>query len=370
MTAPSTAARTTANYDRFYGTVMEEWDPGYEDLVFEAFEWLWIVNQFQKVWKTGGRDIIGNANANKNTSAKAFRGLDTLTPPAEEGPLTWKVSMANYVVSMRELWEESIEHSGEMSMLDIFKETIERAAASLGELLNTSFKEGSFNGSKHCVGLEEAVYYKSHGSGATGDVIRGFSTNGAFQADNSYLGIARSGTDDGAKGWRNGSVDATGDSNFSTSSQSYAGFRRLHSLLTRGNRRPDVALMTLKPYENFEALAETLIKFEKYTNGEGGTANIPFDTLKWHDMLIVKWEQGTASTIAAATNDADASDDMVYMLASWTWKIAFETQAYFAQTPWVQANDALARTSHMVVRTSGPYCINPRYNGVMGDYGV
>lgn len=369
MAAPSTAARTTPNYDRFYGTVMEEWDPGYEDLVFEAFEWLWIVNQFQKVWKTGGRDIIGNANANKNTSAKAFRGLDTLTPPAEEGPLTWKVGMANYVVSMREVWEESIEHSGEMSKLDIFKDTIERAASSLGELLNTAFKEGSYNGSKHCVGLEEAVYYKSHGSGATGDVIRGFSTNGAFQADNSYLGIARSATDDGAKGWRNGSMDCTGDDIFATGNAVYKGFRRLHSLLSRGNLRPDVALMTLKPFENFSAMNEGLIHFEKYTDGDGGTANIPFDTLKWHDMLIVKWEQGSASTIAAATNDADAADDMIYMLASWTWKIAFETQAYFAQTPWVQANDALGRTSHMVVRTSGPYCINPRYNGVMGEYG-
>ena len=52
-------------------------------------------------------------------------------------------------------------------------------------------------------------------------------------------------------------------------------------------------------------------------NGDGGTANIPFDTLKWKNMLIVKWEGGTNSGLNS--NSADTGDDMIYMLASWTW---------------------------------------------------
>jgi len=378
MAAPSTAARTTTNYDRFYGTVMEEWDPNFEDVVFEENTWLWFCNQMEKIWKTGGRDYIMNYNSTKNSSAKAFSGMDQLTPPGEEGPSTAVWSMKNYVVSMREIWEESIEHSGDTAMLDIFKQMVENAAASLGETLNDAFKTGTGNGSKHCVGLENAIFYHTHGTAATSTLTRAFSGGtAAFPSmSQTYAGILRSGTDYGATGWRNLSGDLTGDGTFNLASGSMGGFRRAYNLLTRGPRTPDVCFMTLKPFEDFESMHETaygnvgsttMIQFQKGMNGDGGTANIPFDTLKWKNMLIVKWEGGTNSGLNS--NSADTGDDMIYMLASWTWKLLCETQAWFAMTDWIQGQDQLARVAHLVVRTGGPICINPRYNGVLGEYG-
>lgn len=381
MAAPATAARTTANYDRFYGTVMEEWDPNFEDLAFEENTWLWFCNQMEKIWKTGGRDYVMNLNSTKNSSAKAFRGMDQLTPPGEEGPSTAVWSMKNYVVSLRELWEESIEHSGETAMLDLFKMSVENAAASLGELLNSAFKEGTGNGSKHCVGLEDAIRYTTHGTAAASTVTRTYTGSvAAFPVQSaSYAGIARAtdnANDYANRGWRNLSLDLTGDGTFNLASGSMGGMRRAYNLLQRGTRAPDVCFMSLKPYEDFESMHETgygsvgsttLIKFEKGMNGDGGTANIPFDTLKWKNMLIIKWEQGTNS--AVASNSADSGDDMIYMLASWTWRLLCETQAWFSMTDWIQGQDLLARVAHLVVRTGGPICINLRYNGVMGEYG-
>jgi len=380
MAAPSTAARTTANLDRFYGTILEQWDPNFEDLVFEENTWLWYCNQMEKIWMTGGRDRVFNMNSTKNTSAKAFSGLDQLTPPGEEGPSSAVFSMKNYVVSIREIWEESMEHSGDGAMLDTFKMSVENAGASLGETLNTAFKEGTGNGSKHCVGLENALFYTRHGTAASSAVTRTFSgaATPAFPAptSQSYGGIARNATDDGAKGWRNLSVDMTGDNTFNLSSASYGGVRRAYNLLTRGPRTPDVCFMSLKPFEDWASMSEqgypgvgntALIKFEKGMSGDGGVANIPFDTLKFNNMLIIKWEQGTNS--GNNSNSAQAGDDMIYLLASWTWRLLCETQAWFSMTDWIQGQDQLARVAHLVVRTGGPICINPRYNGVLGEYG-
>lgn len=380
MAAPTTASRTTSSFDRHYATTIEEWDPGFEDIAFEEFVFLWILNQVATVWKTGGRDYVTTQMAQKNSSAKFFSGADQLTPPAEQGPNAAVFAMKNAVVSIQEFWEDSIVNSGEFAMIDRLKETIEKASLSMGELLDAALKSGTSVSAKAFAGLEEAILYASNhttNNGAT--LVRSDydSSNGtgAFTADNTYGGISRAtDTNIGSYGWRNLTMDlqqGTADTAFSLTGDHYKSFRHAYNLLTRGAKAPDLCLMTLSPFEHFEAMFENgMVKVEKGLSGESGSINIPFETIKWKNLLVMKWEGGTygyGSSVPSG-GDADVGDQMIYMLATWTWKWVKETQAWFAMTPWITPEDQLARVSHLVCR-SVPVCVNPRYNGVLGEYG-
>ena len=54
MVTPSTAARDTANFDRHYATILEEWEDDFEEVIFEENVLLWILNMVSRHWKTGG----------------------------------------------------------------------------------------------------------------------------------------------------------------------------------------------------------------------------------------------------------------------------------------------------------------------------
>lgn len=376
MAAPTTAARTTSSFDRHYATTIEEWDPGFEDIAFEEFVFLWILNQVATVWKTGGRDYVTTQMAQKNSSAKFFSGADQLTPPAEQGPNAAVFAMKNAVVSIQEFWEDSIVNSGEFAMIDRLKETIEKASLSMGELLDAALKSGSVVSAKAFSGLEQAVYYESgHSTNLPQQLVRSdyaAGGNGAFTANNTYGGIDRSiDANLGSYGWRNLTMDLSQntDTTFSLTSEHYKAFRHAYNLLTRGSKAPDLCLMTLTPFEHFEAMFENgMVKVEKGLSGESGSVNIPFETIKWKNLLVMKWEGGTYGYGSSVANsDGNAADQMIYMLATWTWKWVKETQAWFAMTPWITPEDQLARVSHLVCR-SVPVCVNPRYNGVLGEY--
>lgn len=368
MSTPSTAARSTANLDRHYATIMEEWDPGFEDFVFEENAFWWILNALQKRWKTGGRDYVQLGTSQTNSTAKAFEGIDPLTPQAEQGPSAALWAMKNYIVTMQEIWQEAIENSGDFAVADRFKEMVEKAELSLADLLDSAGKEGQGNGTKHIEGLENAVFYKSPNTPTT-LLLRGTNSataGHAFIANNTYAGVARSGTDAMATGWRNLSGDLTGSGVFSSSSNSYKQLQRSINLLNRGRRGIDLILMSNAPFEDFCRVHEGLVKFEKGLGGEAGMAQLPFSGVKFNDALVVRWENATNSGLNS--NDGNASDAMIYLLNTSTWKLVCETQAWFAMTDWYWPGTVMSRLAHLVTRFA-LVCQNPRYNGVLGEYG-
>ena len=368
MPIPTTAARTTADLDRFYSSVIEEWDDSVEEVVWEENTLLYTLNAVGKHWKTGGRDCVQAFTSVKNGTAEAFAGAQKLKVEASQGPSAAIWSMKNYKVSLQTIWEEEIENSGMSAMLDRFQEAVENAEGALAELLDSSMKEGQGNGSKHIEGLEEAVYSgdtTGHSSAATLSRTAFFSSD----VDNTYAGIDRSGTDDGAVGWRNGAADiSTATSGFrdrTAATSAYPILRRSYNLLSRGSRHPDMILMTLGAYEDFESIGEDVVRFHKGISGQAGQFNFPFDHFSYKNATVVRYEEGTNSNLNA--NDADADAEMVYILNTNFWRLTCETQAYFAWTDFIQPSDQLARVAHMVVRLA-PRCINPRYQGVLFNY--
>lgn len=368
MPNPSTASRSTADLDRFYGTTIEEWDDGVEEVVFEENSLLYVMNSVGKHWKTGGRDVGMSFTSVKNDTAEAFAGTQHLKVSASQGPSTALWSLKNYKVSVQTIWEEEVENSGMSALLDKFQEAVENAELSLAELLDEVLKSGQGNGSKHFQGLEEAVFAGDPSAGTAPSLTR---TQFFSGADNTYAGIDRSGTDDGAVGWRNGAMDIAsltdGFTSRTSATSAYPALRRAYNLCSRGTRTPDLILMTLDPYEHFEGLGEDVVRYNKGLDGQMGRFNFPFECFAYHNATVVKWEGGTNSGLNG--NDAATGAQMVYLLSTMYWKLTAETQAWFAWTDFIRPSTQMARVAHMVVRLT-PRCINPRYQGVLHDYTV
>jgi len=370
MVTPSTAARDTANFDRHYATILEEWEDDFEEVIFEENVLLWILNMVSRHWKTGGRDITMAFSSVKNGTAEAFNGTQQLQIEAPAGPSVALWKMKNYKVSMTEVFTDSIENSGESAVADRFQEQIENAEGALAELLDDAMLQGQGNGSLHFEGLEDAVYAGAN-STAPQSIERGTSAGNAFptSVNNTYAGIDRSGSDSAATGRRNLSSDMNSAGTFASGITGNAslGLKRAKNLLSRGGQGPDLILMSLAPYESLETLGESVVRFDKGVGGAAGAMNFPFESLKHGSAMVVKYENADCSTVGGAANDADAGEDMIYILNTRYWRLSAETQAWFSWTDWVDSADVLARVSHLVVRLS-PRCIGPRWQGALWAY--
>lgn len=371
MAVPTTAARDTASFDRHYATILEEWEDDFEEVIFEENVLLWILNMLSRHWKTGGRDVVLDYSSVKNGTAEFFGGTQKLQIEQQAGPSAAMWRMKNAKVSIMEIWEESIENSGPTAIADRFQEQIENAEGALAELLSDAAKVGQAGGANYFEGLQDAVYSTAQSTTAARLLTRGAGADAPFSAVNTYAGVNRVGTDTGATGWRNASADlsvAQSDTAFSSlTDEYYTSLRRMKNMVSRGAMGPDLILMSLKPYEDFESLHESNVRFEKGTSGPQGMANFPFETLKFGNCLVVKWEDALYDSATGA--DATADTDMIYILNTRFWRLTAETQAWFAWTDWVQSADVLARVAHLVVRMV-PRCINPRWQAVLFDYGL
>lgn len=380
MASPTTASRSTADYSRRYLATLERFDSDFDEVVYEANEVLWIfAHAAEKKFFTGGEDIIKAHTSYKNTSAEVFQGTDVLTIDSPLGPSAAKWAMANYKVSMLVTWQESMQNSGDVQQVDLFQEQYDNAALALAEFMNDAVKIGqgaTTNSAKHFQGLEDAIAaYDDTDSYPAENWTR----TEAFSASaNTYAGINRGASDDGAVGWRNLSQSVNGndliDSGTSSSynftgglnSDIYNVFKRAMRYCKRGSRRPDLVLMSLLPYEEFEYLSENAVRFEKGTGGGSGSAEIPFDNLMFRDAIVIQVEGIEHS---GGTGDAAEDDETIYILNTAEMDLCCESQAYFAWTDFYEAGPTqLAAVAHNIFRGT-PRIKNPRYCGVLHGYG-
>ena len=378
MASPTTASRSTADYSRRYLATLERFDSDYDEVVYEANEVLWIfAHAAEKKFFTGGEDIIKAHTSYKNTSAEVFQGTDVLTIDSPLGPSAAKWGMKNYKVSMLVTWQESMQNSGsEVQQVDLFQEQYDNSALALAEFMNDAVKIGqgtTVNGSKHFLGLEDAIVAADQVASTASEVL---SRSESFHANvaNTYAGIDRSQTDDGAVGWRNLSVQINAASmgaavdlfTDGVSSTPYKALKRAIRHCKRGSRRPDLILMSLQAYEDFEYLAESAVRFEKGMGGASGSAQIPFDNLMFRDAIVIQVEGIEHS---GGTGDAAADDETIYILNTAEMDLCCESQAYFAWTDFYEAGPTqLAAVAHNIFRGT-PRIKNPRYCGVLHGYG-
>jgi len=342
---------------------------------------LWILNRVAKKSKRGGRDVTRGHTSTTNGTFQAFSGTEQLSTEAESGPSWAEWRMKNFKVSIMGSWEEDIENSGDSMAFDLFMEKVEKAEIAMGAGLDEGLKSGQVNGSKYFQGLEEAVFA---GDPATTTVPQVTRANAFAGADNTYAGISRSpatATTDDKKGWRNltmdlGDLSATGnidrfntDAAVLTTSLAYQSVQRAYNLLSYGSNTPDLILMSMNAYEDYELAHTPFTRFDKGTVGVSGSANLPFETLKFRKAIVVIWENGTMSTLGAASsgNGGTAGADMIYILNTRTWDMWVEEMADFAWTGFYGQPDVLGGVAHLIYRAT-PRCFDPRRNGVLYNY--
>lgn len=369
--ALTTSARDTANRNRYWNSLEERYDSEMVDIVSEANELWWVLQAAGRTkFHTGGGPLTTTLMAGSNNTFQAFQGTDTLTidnnPDVPAASWDWK----NYKMSLQHPWEESIRNSGDLARLDLLQHDMDVLAKDFGTNLNTVVKEGQGNGSRHIQGLEDAIYAATTTTGTSPAVFktRTQATTGTY---NTYAGVDRTGTDAAAVGWRNLAfdLDEAADDIFTMSAAATKVLRRAHQLLTRGTSRPDLILMSLVPYEDWEGMtwnvSSPLVRFEKSGMG-ADSANLPFEHLKFKNAMIVKVDGLEYSTVGGSGDVTDGSG-IIYLLNTDTWELDFESQAYFSWTDWIQPAEQLVSVSHNVVRMI-MRCLSPRENGVIFNY--
>jgi hypothetical protein len=369
--AITTAARDSASFDREHVSVFEYFDDGFEDVVFEAHEFAWILSQVATEFRTGGRDVVLPISGVKNTDVGSFSGTDILPVSAPTGPAAAMWRYKNYRVSVMQLWEESVINSGEVATMDLFQHQLDVAKQSFQENINRAIKEGQANGSTEFEGLQDAVVANDHAVGTetfTRAQAFGQASSGSDEY-NTYAGVDRTATNDTAIGWRNLSINMerfSAASTFGTASsvgKGMVGLKQAYQFLTRGATRPDLILMALTPYFDYEAYNENNLQFQG--GGTMGDMAFPFEALKFRNAMVIPVEDLNPD---ATTGDAASGEEMIYILNTAFWKWTFESQAYFSWTDWIQPGNQLVRVAHNILR-GALRCTGPRWQGVMYDYG-
>lgn len=245
------------HYQQVLSMALEDRSSGYQDLVSNNNAFLAVLNR-KGLWRPYSGPRIRQTLQIDKADMQWYAGYDFLeNPPIElfnDAYFTPKMAVVPISLTM----EEILNNEGEAQIMDTMEEYIEAAERALTDGMDAAlYGDGTANGGKAIGGLNIAI-----------PVV-----------DNSgvYGGISR--TDHAL--WRTTTYDADTDFTDIGTQVNSTTIRqmllRIISQRTRGNRAPDLLLMSQEHYEAYDAATVAIQR----TQRAGGLGELGFTTLEY-----------------------------------------------------------------------------------------
>lgn len=356
-----------------------------QDIVFSENVFLEMLKEKGRIKERDyGPSIVVPVLDQKNSTAKAWSGLDTFATQVAVGPRNVEFTLANYVVSVtvadEDRWRAA--QNSDLARVELIESFFDQAILSLASIVNADLIGGNGTDSKKFLGLEQAVFAETH---ATADAVSASKAQ-ARQAANVY-GITR--VLSGGTGWENVSLNwvsgtpgtagvlgssVAADQTFGwaqtgSSNQPNTAMRALDRLIllcSYGETRPDLLLMTMKPYQDLMSTGKGLQRYAA-TAGGGGTSADLGPARVYYGPCVVSYTEAAKASGVYSGQDAAAGSDMVYALRVDTWDFCVRRGQNFAWNGFIRAFNQFAEAG--AFNLSGQLvCKNPRYNGVGFKY--
>lgn len=273
-----------------------------QDAVFNKLVLLDYLTKKNKVTRGGGASIIVPIRQSANSTAAFYNGYQQITTTPQEnetaGQFTWKQAAASVSVSGR---ESRIQNNGKYAVIDLVKQKIKDAEASLRNTINTG------------------LFAASPGTNDIGSLVTSIDAT-------STIGDINSTT---YSFWQ-----ATSTASGSFAAQGLSDMRTLwNTLEQRSMDTPtptDLILTTSAIYNFYEGSLQAQQRFT--TSGE---ANGSFETLKFRS--------------APVKYDAQATSGVMYFLNSDCMELDINSNTDFIMTEWVKPSDQDARVAQFLV---------------------
>lgn len=251
------AINTNVNYQQVLSMALEARSRAWQDIVSDAIP-LFDVLRRKGLWQTYSGPRIRQTLLIDLPQIQWYAGYDFLANPPRElfNDAYFTPKMAAVPISLT--MEEVLNNMGSNQIFDVMEEYIRAAETGLSEGMEASlFSDGTANGGKEIGGLGIAVPIVAN-AGTYGGISR---------VDNAI--------------WRTQSYDAQSD--FPTigtqidSTTIRPILNDIYNDVTRGNRRPDLLLMSPEHWNAYDA---SLVAHQRISN-ENGVGRLGFTTLQY-----------------------------------------------------------------------------------------
>jgi len=376
----ATATRASSFTPRYVGATENYIKDQIQDLVFNANVYMWLLKMKDrvKVGNWGHTDVVG-LRQTRTAAAQTGRHLDTVTFSVPDGPQAAKFEYGEYRKGIAYSKSEQADNGGSGKQVDLIQERIDAELLTFAEQINTDLIQGNASDSLKMLGLMQALTPEDHIT-----VNAELATRAQMrQAATTYGDITRVAS--AGTGWENVSValDTTANNTgaawtanvdhvfgIKANNEKTKSLKALDNVMqygcTYGKIKPNVILSTPRPWLDYQHAFSQLVRFV------GGDAKNEADLgVKYimHNGCMWGVEEQLASTglFADATT---AGADMLAVLNTDFWNLKIEEGWYFdTSRDWSQFPDQVADGTILLFRGFHE-CINPRYNGILFNYGV
>jgi len=377
----ATASRPSSGaYTSLFTHVLEDWWNGRkaEDTVFENIPLYWILSKTSKKSRPLPAYLNVRLLQDESEGGDSFTGYDRVSVAPSKGAQAASFSVANYSWPITMPLTEEWEYTSPQAIADRLEEYVEQVQLTAAQRLALDGYVGNNLKSTNILGLQQAIYPKSHsGAGALDYIDARWK---ARQANNAFGGITRVAYTSAfapGTGWENVSVDASdsgGAKTFGyTSGAPNTALKALHntySFCSYGVMTPDLMISSRQPFDDYEfaAMEKTQIRKESSSFGD---IQLGFDNLKFKNAVWICDEFANITNTGAgdAIVTTTPSKGTVWFLNTKYVDLAVDSRADFDLRPPKEPVDQHVAVRHMVWRGQLVFR-NPRYCGVLFNYGI
>lgn len=376
----ATATRTSTFTPRIAGATEQYIKDTVQDVVFNANVYMWLLKMKSRieVGKWGHTHVV-NMRQNKGAAPETGRHLDPVTFSIPDGPQSAKFEYGEYRKGISYSKSEAADNGGSSQQVDLIQERIDAEVLTFAEAVNYDLIHGNSSDSLKVLGLMQAVYPKDHITQGTTNAHVATRVQ-MRQANNSYGDITRVAS--AGTGWENVSVnlDASDASSWTnqtdnifalngTNQAKSAALKALDNVFqygcTYGKTKPNCILSTPRPWLDYQHSVVSTVRYAGGTT-DGADLGIPYIM-----HLGAMWGVDEQLAQLGTVGDADAvGGDIVMLLNMDFWHLKVEEGFYFDPSrEWTQFPNQVADGTILLFRAFHE-CHNPRYQGVMFNYGA
>lgn len=317
-TFPSTST-VNSSFDSIVATTLNNYRKKLEDNVSTQNALWWKLKESNRVQsRSGGVYLVEQLISGLNSTAKSYRGYDTLDLTPQDGISAAHYDWRQVAVSIVLSGLEKIMNNGQEQVVDLLKAKVQQAEISLAEKFGDMLiGDGTGNSSKDFLGIKALIGDNSSTVTTVGNI------------DSTVAGNAF---------WRS-YVERT------AAVLTLAHIRTAFNKAVRGPVKPDFAMTTLTLYEKYESLLQTQQRFTDPKMGEAGFVNL------LHHTAPIVWDQ----------NLTDSETGAWYFLNTDFISLKRHSDVWFKSTPSQRPDDQDATAS--VILSAGNLTISNRKLG-------
>lgn len=348
----------TINYDALLSTTLFAYRPKLIDNIFKSNAYLAAMRRFGGIdYQNGGERVALPLMYGKNTTAKSYKGYDTLDTTPQDGLTTafyeWAELAATITISRR----EERQNSGEAAILNLLKSKTQQAEMSLQEAANLQMVQGTVSGTQFIPG------------NATKDLL----PLGYFLEKNNQTNPAAGGNVGNISRvtqswWRHKTGTAASASADTGNSVALAvttwkgmetAFKRMWDYCNRGaGGGPQFILSDQIPAETYESALNEKVR---YTDTE--LADIGFNNVKCRGAAVL-WDEQVPDI---SNGTAAITLGSAFFINTNFFKLIIDRETEFINTPFIEPENQTAKTAKILLMAQQA-CSNLRKQGVL--YGL